>query len=193
METAAVYASRKQLMRSAVICGVFAVFAVWMIVGGQILVGLVGLIFFGGLGVSVYVSRLLNPKPLFELTPAGLRPLSGGVVPWKDIEDVAVGVLPRAGGVVGLRLSDYTAYIQSAPTKMPRWKKMDAWTAARLMPRQLDTADLSRPQKNLVALLLWNRKKTGGLDITWLHRLFSETPESIVSQILTYRANALDL
>jgi hypothetical protein len=195
VETVAVYASRRQLVRSAVVCGLFAVAGVWMVATGNVLVGLACLIFFGGMGISAYVPRLLNPKPLFELTPTGFRPLSGGVVPWQDIEDVGIGILPRAGGVVGLRLSDYTAYIQSAPAKMPSWKRLDAWTAARSMPHpaQLGTADLSGPQRNLVALLAWNRKKTGGLDMCWLHRFFSEPPESIASQILAYRATALNL
>jgi hypothetical protein len=178
-----------------VICGLFALVAVWMIATGNVLVGLVCLIFFGGVGLAAFVPRLMNPKPLFELTPAGLRPLSGGVVPWQDIEDVGIGILPRAGGVVGLRLSDYTTYVQSAPAKIPRWKRLDAWTAAKSMPSpvQLGTADLSGPQRNLVALLAWNRKKTEGLDMCWLQRLFSEPPESIASQILAYRATALNL
>jgi hypothetical protein len=194
VETVAVYASRQQVTRNAIGCGVFVLIGVLMMVDGNLLLGLVCAIVFG-LGLLACVPRLLQSKPVFELTPAGLRPQSGGVVPWQDVEDVAVGLMPRIGGVVGVRLSDYTAYVGSTPGRMPVAKLLDIWIAARLMPRSArpDISGLTRRQRNHVALLAWNRKRSGGLDLSWSSRMFEESPESLVSQILAYRTNVLNV
>jgi hypothetical protein len=205
MESVAVYASTKELRRNLIVSGLFVLVGVWMISDGQVAVlGVVAVVFFGATGI-VFGARLRNPKPLFELTPAGLRPYTGGLVPWRDVEDVGIGALPRAGRVVGIRLSDYTAYVRSAPTDMRKWKRADAWAATRSMPRpsEVEMIGLAESggmgeepftgaQKLLVGLLRWNRKQTGGLDMCWFHRLFSDPAETVVAQILDYRGRALN-
>jgi hypothetical protein len=211
METIAVFGDRKKFRRLLVTCAVFAVISVWMIATGQVLGGLACLIIFGGGGILFYLTRMRDPKPTFELSPAGLLPIGGGVVPWRDIEGVGVGQLARLGQVVGVRLSDYTAYVQSIPEDMEKWKKAVTWGAARAVsgPPAFDRASPAEaangeqagtangdlragPKGDLVALLLWNRKKTGGWDICWGHQFLSEPPQTIVNMILAYQAKALE-
>jgi hypothetical protein len=191
MESVAFYGDRQQLRRNLVISLVFVVIAVFMIAGAQALVGLLVFVVFAAVAVLNGV-RLRNPKPLLTLTEGGLRPRSGGLAPWHDIEDVGIGMLSRAG-VVGVRLSDYTAYVRSVELAPP-WKRVDAWFAAILMPRPPEGSlpNFTGSQKNLVALLAWNRKKTGGLDMCWPDRLLPKPSGSVVTQILEYRTNALN-
>lgn len=90
-------------------------------------------------------------------------------------------------------LSDYMAYVRSAPKQLPKWKRIDAWMAVRSMPPVPQSEHLTGQQRNLIALLAWNRKTTGGLDISWVQRHFPDPPEMVVNQILTYGTNAMSL
>jgi hypothetical protein len=47
-------------------------------------------------------------------------------------------------------------------------------------------------QRRLMALLAWNRRKSGRWDICYQQRVLPDSPEVIVHQILTYRASALE-
>jgi hypothetical protein len=194
VEKIAVYASRRQLVRNALGCALFVVIGIWMMVSGPVLLGLAGAVLFGGVGLS-FVFRLLKPKPMFELTPDGLRPWPGGLVPWQQVEDVGVGSVIRVDDVIGVRLFDYTAYILSVPRKLPLAYLFGIWTTGLSMGRagQPDIPGLTRRQRHHVALLAWSRRRTGGLDLYWQHRMIAEPPESLVSQILAYRANALNV
>jgi hypothetical protein len=61
------------------------------------------------------------------------------------------------------------------------------------MPPVPRSEHLTGQQRNLIALLAWNRKRTGGLDISWVQRQLPDPPETVVNQILTYRTNAMSL
>jgi len=135
--------------------------------------------------------RLLNRKPLYELTPDGFRPARGGTVPWRDIEYIGDGAITTAGrpiGVVGIRLSDYEAYARSVPENLPRWRRFDTWMARKSMPPVPQFGGLTVHQRDLVALMRWNRQKTGSLDISWLQRFMPAPRDTIVNQIDSYKA-----
>ena len=190
METVAVYADRKALRRYFLIGVGFVVIGVVITFGGHPVVGPVCAVFFGAVA-TMYGMRYLNPKPLYELSPAGLRPWTGGLVPWRDVEDVGAGVLGRYP-IVGVRLSDYLPYVRSAVGDMPTWKRIsDAITALMAFGRVRGLENLSRAERNVVILLDWTRRKTAGLDLYWPARLLTGSPEELVNQIRTYRDEAL--
>jgi hypothetical protein len=199
VETIAVHAKRGELQRNLLIAGVFVVLGVWITVDGHVLAGPFCVVFFG-LGAIVYFRRMRADWMLFELTPEGLRPYIGGIVPWRDIEFAGVGVGPRSLAVVGIRLSDYTAYARSLPPGKAQWKWAAIWAKTRIVARptpadlagmSMNWARLTEKEKDLASLLVWNRKKYGGLDIFWVGRLLPDPPEVVVGQILEYRAKAL--
>lgn len=157
---------------------------------GHVITGCFVVVAFAGVSI-VHVLRLLKRKPLYELTPEGFRPARGGTAPWRDIEDVGVGTvgsrgtgagrLVRPTGVVGIRLSDYQAYARSLPENLPGWRRFDTWMAARSMPPVPPFGGLTVHQRDLVALMAWNRERTGGLDMSWLQRFMPAPPDMIVS------------
>ncbi|HET6742775.1 MAG TPA: hypothetical protein VFH76_27735 [Kribbella sp.] len=175
--------------------------AIWMTVDGHVVAGPFCLVIFG-LAAVVFGRRLWADWTLFQLTPEGLRPHTGGIVPWRDVEVAGVGAGPRSLAVVGVRLSDYTAYVRSLPADRAQWKWAAIWTTTRIVSRptpadlagmSMNWALLTEKEKDLASLLIWNRKKYGGLDIVWVERMLPEPPEVVVGQILEYRANALNV
>ncbi|MEU4197180.1 hypothetical protein AB0E69_35130 [Kribbella sp. NPDC026611] len=189
MDTIAVYANRKLQLLYTAGCALFALVGVVMFFDGRPVKGLLVLVAFAA-GAVLTGSQLVRPKPLLELTPAGLRPTIGGVVPWQDVEDVGFGILTGASHVVGVRLSTYTGYLQSLPANPPTKNGRILSLATRFIaqPAQNDPT-LNRLQKERVALLTWSRNKTGGLDIYWPKRLL---PDTTVAQIRAYQADVLN-
>lgn len=197
METIAVHAKREELQRNIVIFVVVVVVAVAMTADGHVVAGPFCLAFAGPMALAC-VHRLRRGWTLFQLTPEGLRPYTGGIVPWRDIETVGAGVGPRSMAVVGIRLSDYTAYIRSVPAGKAQWK-WAATTRLVFRPSQTDLAGLpmnwallTEKEKNLAGLLIWNRKKYDGLDIFWVERQLPDSSQVVIGQILEYQAKALD-
>jgi hypothetical protein len=189
MNTVAVYANRKLQLLYFAGCALFALLGVVMFFDGHPVKGIFVLVVFAA-GAVLHGSQLIRPKPLFELTPGGLRPTIGGVVPWQDIEDVGSGILGRAGQVIGVRLSTYSGYLESLPANPPTKNGRILSLTTRFVPQPAkDDQTLNRLQKERVALLTWSRKKTGGLDIYWPQRLLSETT---VIQIRAYQAAVLN-
>ncbi|MFG1910684.1 hypothetical protein [Kribbella sp. NPDC048928] len=177
----------------------FVVLGVWITVDGHVLAGPFCVVVFG-LGAVVYFRRMRADGMLFELTPEGLRPSIGGIVPWRDIEVAGVGVGPRSLGVVGIRLSDYTAYARSLPPDKAQWKWAAIWAKTRIVARptpadlagmSMNWALLTEKEQDLAGLLIWNRKKYGGLDIFWVERMLPDPSQVVIGQILDYQAKVL--
>jgi hypothetical protein len=187
MESVAVYANRTTQLLYAAVCiagaliGVVMFFDNYPVKGGFVFVVFV-------LGAVLQGSQLIRPRPLFELTPAGVRANIGGVVPWQDIEDVATGLVTRGGQVVGVRLSTYAGYLQSLPANPPTKNALILSLSTRFVaqPARHDPT-LNRLQKERVALLTWSRNRCG-LDIYWPQRLL---PDTTIAQIRDYQANVL--
>lgn len=189
MDTVAVYANRNFQRLYVAACAIFALIGVLMFFGGHPVQGSFVFVVFVA-GAVLQGSQLIRPKPLFELTPGGLRPTIGGVVPWQDIEDVGAGMLGRAGQVVGVRLSTYSGYLQSLPANPPTKNGRILSLTTRFVAQPAkDDPTLNRLQKERVALLTWSRNKTGGLDIYWPQRLL---PETTLTQIRAYQAAVLN-
>ncbi|MGW6281697.1 hypothetical protein [Kribbella sp. NPDC055071] len=187
METVAVYANRKLQLLYVVVCILVALIGVVMFFDDHPVTGTFGFVFFVLLAV-LQGNQLIRPQPLFELTPAGLKPTIGGMAPWQDIEDVATGVLTQRAQVVGIRLSTYANYLQSLPANPPTKNAQILSLTTRFVaqPARHDPT-LNRLQKERVALLTWSRNRCG-LDIYWPKRLL---PETTIEQIRDYQANAL--
>lgn len=199
METIAIHAKREELQRSIVIAGVVVVLGVWITFDGHVVAGPLCVVIFGPAAV-VYFRRMRANWTLFELTPEGLRPSIGGIVPWRDIEVAGVGVGPRSVAVVGIRLSDYTAFARSLPPDKAQWKWAAIWARTRIIARptpadlagmSMNWALLTEKEKDLASILVWNRKKWGGLDIFWVARQLPGSSQVVIGQILDYQAKAL--
>ncbi len=136
--------------------------------------------------------------------------MSGGLVPWEDVEAVGLGKLNSGTlTVVGIRLASYDAYLQSLPDQAKKESLAFGWlgsaVGALTIPANFDASSaaqavaegdlkglvnwdlLSVPRRDLAKQLLWARKQTGGYDLSWTGMNFAGRPATVVATIEDYR------
>ena len=174
---------------------------------GLKIVGLICVLFFGGGYGAVVVKQLLDPIVL-ELSVDGIKPRSGGFIPWEDFEAVGLGRMEAAAGgtpAIGIRLKSYEGYISSLTVNQRRLARGTAVTAkftGSVLRRSVPSTELRRsggglravaglPQRDLSGMLQWNRAISGGWDLTFSPHLFSGPAHSVVQEIEAYYSSAL--
>lgn len=106
----------RKLLLTLLGCVAFVAVGIWMLSSGDlggIVVGLLAVAFFGGVGVYAVVTSVRQGLAKLTLTPSGLELASGGTVPWPDVE--ATGVVTEPTTMVWLRLRSYDRYLDSIP------------------------------------------------------------------------------
>ena len=191
---------RRKTLGLALLCLVLtAASVVALLDGGLIaLVGALGVVFFG-VGGGYAVSKQLRRHPVLTLTAEGVRPGTGGLVPWPDV--AAFGVT-RIGSVraVGLALRDPANFLRSLTPDQIRLT-MAVGAGARAVGPLLAAADPAGsgdaarlagiPHRDLEGMLAWSRTQTGGYDLAWSSSLFDGRPEQVVAECEAYRRRAL--
>jgi hypothetical protein len=191
--------------RALVIAGgvAFTALGVFMLVSGPSVVEVVGavlcIVFFGG-GTVAFIVKLSRTTTALVLSPQGLHPMSGGLVPWEDYEGVGLG---RVSGtlVIGIRLRSYDSYIASL-TPEQATVAARAGTVARLFgaaTRSLtgrghagsaSLAKIPSSKEGLAGLLAWTRQ-TSGYDLTFSPMMFDRPAIQVVQAIAEYQAASL--
>ena len=171
------------------------------------ILGLVCVLFFGGGYGAVVVKQLLDPIVL-ELSVDGIRPQSGGLIPWEDFEAVGLGRIDAAPGgtpVIGIRLKSYEGYIASLTANEKRLARTAAVTAkltGSLLRRSVPGTALRRrrsglralaglPQRDIPGMLQWSRAMSDGWDLTFSPHLFRGPAHRVVQKIEAYYLSAL--
>jgi hypothetical protein len=174
---------------------VFIAVSGFMIVTGNVLVvvvGLVGIAFFGGGLVMVVVFVARRGLSHLTLTRAGVRLRSGGTIPWADVEEVGVTKEPTT--MVWLRLRDHDRYLASIPPDGARESGVTIGFLKpfahllRFIPAMRRYAKQVRDHADE---LVWNRQHFGfevGISPAWLDR----SPDRFVALLERYRASASD-
>ncbi len=167
-------------------CLGFTAMGLMMIASGEVLETLVGLLavaLFGGGGVlsGLFVAR--RGLSHLTLTPAGIEPATGGMLPWEDIEAVGTARVETTK-LLGVRLKSYDRYLASVPpVQRVEMERHLRWFAK---PMALATSGLGkrglsqsfvRDVSSLETALRWSRAQTGW-DMTfspvWLDRPLEE-------------------
>ncbi len=119
-----VFRSRtSRLVLLGVICGGFVAGSLYLLSRGVVVPAVLGLVFFGG-GGALALGTYLRSRNILTLEPAGVRPRTGGLIPWRDVEGFGAGTTPGGPSgvaVLGLRMTDYDAYIASLTPAQTRW------------------------------------------------------------------------
>ncbi len=102
----------------AVGCGAFTALGVWMLLSGEeVLIGLLGVAFFGGFGFFYALPRVLRRRISMVLTPEGIEqryPEGSAFLRWSDVEKVGIcSVFSQR--MVGIRLKSYDRYLDGLP------------------------------------------------------------------------------
>ena len=159
-----------------------------------ILVGLLGVAFFGGGGVLLALFVARRGLSQLTLTPAGIELATGGLVPWEDIE--AVGTVRVETKLLGIRLNRYDRYLASVPPiqrveieRHVRWfAKPMALAASGLGKRGL-LRSFVRDVSSLQTGLRWSRAHTGW-DLTFSPVWLDRPIEQFVGLLECYRRSA---
>lgn len=162
----------------------------------EVVVAVVGVAFFG-LGGMWALARQLGTGHSLVLTPEGLRPVAGGLVPWQDIERVGVGTIARATTVIGLRLTSYDAYIASlSPTQVRR--ALRGQSTARSFGSVVGSsrgargagaslANIPDARHGMAGALAWARDHSAGFDLSFSPLLFRGAAAQVAATIDRYR------
>ncbi|MFP7760817.1 STM3941 family protein [Marisediminicola sp. LYQ134] len=181
-----------------VVCGVFVLigFAILRADPGivEIVAAAAAIVFFGLGGLALGVQSVRR-RTVLTLTPDGLRPVSGGFVPWSDVDDVGLG--STAGTtVIGIRLSSPDAYIDSlSEAEVTRALRFSSGArlfgvASRSFARGRGSGALgSLPDasEGMAAQLAWAREQSGGFDLTFSPMLFAGPPTRVVETVTAHR------
>lgn len=174
---------------------------------GPKIVGLVSVLFFGGGFAALTVKKLRDPIVL-ELSVDGMKPQSGGFIPWEDFEAVGIGRIKGAPGgtkVIGIRLKSYEGYLASLTPEQIRLARATAVAGkftGSVLRRSAPGAALRRsngglqplaslPQRDISGMLEWSRAVSGGWDLTFSPQLFRGSARSVVRRIEAYYLSAL--
>lgn len=174
--------------------------------GGKI-IGLVCVLFFGG-GFAVLLCKKLRDPVVLSLSEDGIKPQSGGFIPWGDFEAVGIGRIEGAPGgtkVIGIRLKSYEGYLASFTPEQLRLARATAaageFTGAVLQgaaPRSALRRNrgglqalAGLPQRDVSGMLQWSRGMSGGWDVTFSPHLFRGRAEDVVRKIEGYYLSAL--
>lgn len=174
---------------------------------GTKIIGLVCVLFFGG-GFAVLLWKKLRDPIVLTLTEDGIKPQSGGFIPWEDFEAVGVGRIAGAPGgtkVIGIRLKSYEGYLASFTPEQIRVMRATAaagkFTGSvlrRAAPRPAFNygggglqALSTLPQQDIPGMLQWSRAMSGGWDVTFSPHLFKGRAREVVQKIEGYYLSAL--
>jgi hypothetical protein len=193
--------SKGKLALTVIGCAAFVAVAVAMLVSGvtpfEAFIAVVGILFFGG-GGGWMLWKLARAKTVLVLSPGGVHPISGGLIPWQDIEGVGMG---RTSGtaIIGIRLNSYDRYVASltpAETALAvrtarAGKAFGSVTAPFLGRRGTGAASLTEIPSSggdVAALLEWARNNSGGFDISFSPMLFDRPGPQVVEAIAAYHS-----
>lgn len=207
--------SKLRLLGMALLCVPFVLAGIYLISKfpdwGSVLMGSVTVLFFGGGGLWVLWTKLRQPTVL-TLSGEGIKPESGGLIPWDDFDAAGIGRIPGGSSgtkVIGIRLNSYERFVKSFTPDELRLMR-GANTAARFtavalpkiaggsvrsnrsmkrslghlrsLPRQ-DEASL--PLQDVAGTLAWNRGLCGW-DITFSPLVFRGSADTVVRDIENY-------
>jgi hypothetical protein len=192
--------SKSKLALTIAGCLAFTAIAVFLLVSGptvgEALGAVLCIVFFGGGGV-LFVAKLTRTTTTLTLTPAGLHPMSGGLVPWDDYDGVGLG---RVSGalIIGIRLRSYDAFIASlTPTQIMRaahagraGKLFGAVTKpliGRSNPGTASLANIPEGTEGMAGLLAWSRD-TSGYELSFSSLLFDRPAAQVIQAIADYQA-----
>ena len=200
-----------RLLALGLLAALFAALGVIILIAspewGPKIIGLVCVLFFGGGYGALVVKKLRNPTVL-ELSVDGIKPQSGGFIPWEDFEASGLGRVEGARGgtkVIGIRLKSYAGYLASLTPEQIRLVRATA-VAGKLtgsvLRRSAPIAALRRssrglqslaalPQRDIPAMLHWSRAVSGGWDLTFSPQLFRGSARSVVREIEEYYLSVL--
>lgn len=166
--------------------------------------GLLCIIFFGGGYLAVLWTKLRAPVVL-TLSEDGLRPQSGGFIPWEDFEAVGTGQIPGGPGgskIIGIRLKSlerYAASFTPAQVRLMRGTARVGKAAGTRLPaapgsgmRSGQAALRSLPQQDPAEIVLWNRAVTGW-DVSFSPMVFKGRAQDVVRQIESYHQAVLKI
>lgn len=211
--------SKLRLMGVVLLCVPFTAAGVFMVSSSTdwatVLFGWLAVLFFGVGGLCMLVVKLRKPTVL-TLTGEGIRPESGGFIPWDDFDGAGTGRIPGGRGgtkIIGIRLKSYERFVQSFTPGEVRLIR-GANTAARLtagvlpriagsssrrMRRSLDALrSLPRqeagsvPLRDVARSLEWSRGLCGW-DITFSPMMFRGSSAGVVQDIESYHRRVLGL
>jgi hypothetical protein len=192
--------SKSKLALTIAGCVAFTALGVFLLVSGPTVGEIIGAVLcialFGGGGV-LFVAKLARTTETLTLTPSGLHPSSGGIVPWDDYDGVGLG---RVSGtlIIGIRLRSYDSYIASltpAQAKLAAQagkagKLFGAVTRpviGRTHPGTAALANIPSGEEGLAGLLAWSRETTG-YDLSFSPMLFDRPAEQVMQAIANYQA-----
>ena len=181
-------------------CGLFAAGGFFVLASGpapsDAFWAVITILFFGVGGLWMLV-KLRRVKAVLVLTPDGIHPVSGGLIPWADVE--AVGTCRVSGTkLVGIRLSRYNSYIASL-TPQQVSLALHTGKAARMFgvvaplmgpdgAEALELAGMPRASEGIAGQLAWARHQADGYDLTFSPLLFDRRAARVVEEINGYRA-----
>lgn len=190
-------------MLAAAICAIFSIVGLALIFSGEIKLGLLTLLFFGGGGIYA-IPKLLKRKVSMVLSDNGIElfyPQGSAFIPWADVEQCGI-VRVFSTKLVGIRLRSYDRYL----------KKMSPGLAAflvkslpflKLFAKQVSSVDatgwvglwLEAEGKslksfgdvgNLAQALMWARENYG-YDLAFAWSELDRPPDKFVSLLEEYR------
>jgi hypothetical protein len=161
------------------------------------LVGVLGVVFFGG-GAVLLLVRHARGGVTLTLTPEGLRPGSGGFVPWRDVG--GFGATSTGGApCLGVWLTDPARYLASLTPQQQALVLRTSLAAKGVAPvlgaadpgSVRDAATLAGiPSHDVGAALRWAKDRAGGYDLTFPALGLDRPIPQLVQACEQYRAAA---
>jgi len=192
--------SKSKIALTVAGCIAFTAVGIFMLVSGPTVVEAIAavlcIVFFGG-GGAFAVVKLARTKTALTLTPAGLYPMSGGLVPWDDYAGVGLG---RVSGalIIGIQLRSYDAYIASltpaqaaVAMRVGKAGKMFGAVAKPALGRShagaASLANIPSENAGLAGLLAWSRE-TSGYELSFSPVMFDRPAPQVVQAIADYQS-----
>lgn len=171
------------------ICGIFTFAGLGMLASGEVLFGLLAIVFFGG-GGAFYFIRNARGGITFKLTPQGILPGSGGFVPWQEVG--RIGATTTGGAkAVGVEVLDIPAYVATLTPEQQRTVLRTA-NIGRVAGPVLGSGELSSiPTGDLAAAINWAAANSGGYQLAFPAMTLNKTIPAVVQLLEGYRAAAL--
>jgi hypothetical protein len=192
--------SKSKLALTVAGCVAFVAAGVFMLTTGptvlEAIFSVLSIVFFGGGGVLLIV-KLARTKSVLILTPAGLHPISGGLVPWDDYDGVGVSTVAGTT-IIGIRLRSYDSYIASLTpaqatlaARAGRAGKLFGAVSSPLIGRRHTgseaLANIPGDKEGLAGLLAWSRETSGGYDLSFSPMLFDRPAPQVMQAIADYQ------
>lgn len=199
MPTVVIKPSTGRLVGLVALCVVLTLGCLLAIGDGGLLavIGVLGVVLFGG-GAVVLLVRHSRGGVTLTLEPAGLRPGSGGFVPWRDVG--GFGATSTGGAAcLGAWLTDPRSYLASLTPQQQSLVLKTAMAARGIAP-VLGAADPSSvrdaatlasiPSHDVGAALRWAKDQAGGYDLTFAALSLDRPIPQLVQVCEQYRSAA---